>query len=108
MAEATRRGIPVTVVPPIVAEATADLNFGLMLMVARRMVEGDRLVHRGRFPVRSRAISSGAAVYGKTIGLVGGGGRIGQASRVAPAASICAILYWSPRRKPEGLERISA
>ena len=50
VAEATRRNIPVTVVPPIVAEATADINFGLMLMVARRMVEGDRLVHKGRFP----------------------------------------------------------
>ncbi|HYZ45306.1 MAG TPA: hypothetical protein VE667_10655, partial [Xanthobacteraceae bacterium] len=28
VAEATRRKIPVTVVPPIVAEATADLTFG--------------------------------------------------------------------------------
>ena len=26
VAEATRRGIPVTVVPPIVAEATADIH----------------------------------------------------------------------------------
>src|SRR5262249_28304720 len=38
VAEATRRKIPVTVVPPIVAEATADLTFGLMLAAARRMV----------------------------------------------------------------------
>ena len=30
IAEATARRIPVTVVPPIVAEATADINFGLM------------------------------------------------------------------------------
>src|SRR6476620_1765266 len=35
--EATRRGIPVTVVPPIVAEATADVHFGLMIAVARHM-----------------------------------------------------------------------
>ena len=69
--------IPVTVVPPIVAEATADLTFGLMLAVARRMVEGDRLVHRGRFPGAQSSHLVGAAVYGKTIGLVGGGGRIG-------------------------------
>src|SRR6185369_3828069 len=41
VAEATKRGIPVTVVPPIVAEATSDIHFGLMLMVARHMVEGD-------------------------------------------------------------------
>src|SRR3569833_2231844 len=39
IAEATRRGIPVTVVPPVTTEATADLTFGLMLAVARGMVE---------------------------------------------------------------------
>src|SRR2546421_572224 len=79
VAEATRRKIPVTVVPPIVAEATADINFGLMLMVARRMVEGDSLVHKRRFPGSQSSHLAGAAVYGKTIGLVGGGGRIGSA-----------------------------
>ena len=50
VAAATKQKIPVTGVPPIVAEAAADLTFGLMLMVARRMVEADRLVHKGRFP----------------------------------------------------------
>ena len=45
-----QRGIPVTVVPPIVTEATADMHFGLMLAVARRMVEGERLVRAGKFP----------------------------------------------------------
>src|SRR5476651_737835 len=48
--EATKRGIVVTVVPPIVAEATADIHFGLMLAVARRMIEGDAMVRAGRFP----------------------------------------------------------
>src|SRR5262249_21192902 len=50
VAEATARRIPVTVVPPVTTEATADLNFGLMLAVARRMFEGDRLVRAGKFP----------------------------------------------------------
>jgi glyoxylate reductase len=45
--EATKRGIPVTVVPAIVTEATADIHFGLMLAVARNMIEGDRLVRAG-------------------------------------------------------------
>jgi glyoxylate reductase len=90
VAEATRRKIPVTVVPAIVAEATADINFGLMLMVARRMVEGDRMVHK---------------VYGKTIGLVGGGGRIGTAVARRARGFGMRVLYWTPRRKPESLER---
>jgi glyoxylate reductase len=105
VAAATERKIPVTVVPPIVAEATADLTFGLMLMVARRMVEADRLVHKGRFPGSQSSHLAGAAVYGKTIGLIGGGGRIG--TRVARRARGFGMrtLYWSPRRKPESLEQ---
>ena len=58
VAEATARGIPVTVVPPITTEATADLAFALMLAVARRMIEGDRLVRAGKFPGGSRGICS--------------------------------------------------
>ena len=50
VAAATELGIPVTVIPPMVGEATADIAFGLMLAVARRMVEGDRLVRKGGFP----------------------------------------------------------
>ena len=101
VAEATKRGIPVTVVPPIVAEATADINFGLMLMVARHMVEGDRMVRRGRFPGSQSNHLAGAAVYGKTIGLVGGGGRIGQATARRARGFGMRVLYWGPRRKPE-------
>ena len=103
--EATRRRIPVTVVPPIVAEATADINFGLMLMVARRMVEGDRLVHKGRFPGSQSNFLAGSAVFGKTIGLVGGGGRIGSAVARRACGFGMRVLYWSPRRKPETVER---
>ena len=44
VAAATAQRIPVTVVPPVATEATADLTFGLMLAVARRMMEADRLV----------------------------------------------------------------
>ena len=105
VAEATRRRIPVTVVPPIVAEATADINFGLMLMVARRMVEGDRLVHKRRFPGSQSIYLAGAAVFGKTLGLVGGGGRIGSAVARRAGGFGMRILYWSPRRKPESRER---
>ena len=105
VAEATRRRIPVTVVPPIVAEATADVNFALMLMVARRLVEGDRLVHKRRFPGSQSSHLAGAAVFGKTLGLGGGGGRIGTAVARRARGFDMRVLYWSPRRKPESLER---
>ena len=102
---ATARRIPVTVVPPIVAEATADINFGLMLMVARHMVDGDRLVRRGKFPGSQSNHLAGVRVYGKTIGLVGGGGRIGSAVARRAHGFGMRILYWGPRRKSEAVER---
>lgn len=105
IAEATARKIPVTVVPPIVAEATADINFGLMLAVARRMMEGDRLVRAGVFPGSQSNHLAGSWVWGKTLGLVGGGGRIGTAVARRARGFDMRLLYWSPRRKPESLER---
>src|SRR5471030_2756391 len=101
VAEATKRGIVVTVVPPIVAEATADIHFGLMLAVARRMLEGDALVRAGRFPGSQSNYLAGAAVYGKTIGLVGGGGRIGNATARRAHGFGMRVLYSGPRRKPD-------
>src|SRR5262245_2100051 len=111
VAEATRRGIPVTVVPPIVAEATADIHFGLMLAVARRMLEGDRMVRSGKFPGSQSNHLGGAAVYGKTLGLVGAG-RIGQATARRARGFGMKILYWGPRRKYDaerelGMEHVS-
>ncbi|HET7847523.1 MAG TPA: D-glycerate dehydrogenase [Pseudolabrys sp.] len=112
VAEATRRGIPVTVVPPIVAEATADIHFGLMIAVARNMIVGDRMVRAGKFPGSQSNHLGGAAVYGKTIGLVGGGGRIGKATARRARGFGMKLLYWSPRAKPEaeaelGMVRVS-
>jgi glyoxylate reductase len=105
VAEATARGIPVTVVPPVTTEATADLTFGLMLAVARRMVEGDRLVRAGKFPGGQSRHLLGSFVWGKTIGLVGGGGLIGKAVARRAHGFGMRVLYWTPRRKPESEER---
>jgi glyoxylate reductase len=105
VAEATARGIPVTVVPPVTTEATADLTFGLMLTVARRLVEGDRLVRAGKFPGGQSRHLLGSYVWGKTIGLVGGGGLIGRAVARRAHGFGMRVLYWTPRRKPESEER---
>ncbi len=105
VAEATRRGIPVTVVPPIVAEATADIHFGLMLAVARRLIEGDRMVRAGQFPGAQSNHLAGAAVYGKTIGLIGAG-RIGQATARRAKGFGMRVIYWAPRRKADAEKEI--
>ncbi len=105
VAEATARRIPVTVIPPILTEATADIHFALLLAVARRLVEGDRLVRAGIFPGGQSCYLEGAGVWGKTIGLIGGGGRIGRAVARRALGFSMRVLYWTPRRKPESEER---
>jgi glyoxylate reductase len=105
VAAATSRRIPVTVVPPIVTEATADIHFALLLAVARRLVEGDRLVRAGVFPGSQSSHLEGAGVWGKTIGLIGGGGRIGRAVARRAQGFSMKTIYWTPRRKPEAEER---
>ena len=105
VAAATARRIPVTVIPPIVTEATADLHFGLLLAVARRVVEGDRLLRSGVFPGAQSTRLEGAFVWGKTIGLIGGGGRIGRAVAKRARGFSMRVLYWGPRRIPETEER---
>jgi glyoxylate reductase len=101
VAEATARRIPVTVIPAIVTEATADLTIGLMIAVARRIVEGDRLLRSGVFPGSQSNYLAGSWVAGKVLGLIGGGGRIGrEVARRAQGFSM-RLLYSSPRRKPD-------
>jgi glyoxylate reductase len=102
---ATQRRIPVTVTAPITTEATADLNFALMLALARRIGEGDRTVRAGKFPGGQSAHLMGSYVWGKTIGLIGGGGLIGQAVARRAHGFSMRVLYWTPRRKSESEER---
>ncbi len=46
---ATARNIPVTCIPNIVVEATADLTLALLLSVAWRIPEADAFTRAGRF-----------------------------------------------------------
>ena len=102
LAAATARRIPVTVIPAVaVTEATADLHFGLLLAVARRIVEGDRLIHAGLFPGAQSNRLAGARVSGKVLGLVGGRGRIGQAVARRAAGFGMRVLYYGPHRMAE-------
>lgn len=77
--EATRRGIMVTNTPEVLTETVADLTLGLILAVARRLVEADRFVRDGRWKVQwSPMMMVGTDMHGKTLGIYGLG-RIGLA-----------------------------
>jgi glyoxylate reductase len=102
--EATRRGIPVTNIPAIVTDATADVGFGLLLAVARNIALGDKLFRSGVYPGSQSNHLAGAAVSGRTLGLVGFG-RIGQAMARRARGFDMKIVYTDPRRLPVQLER---
>ena len=71
-------GVAVTNTPGVVTDATADLAMTLLLMVARRASEGERLVRGGSWQGWHPTQMLGTHVTGRTIGIVGMG-RIGQA-----------------------------
>lgn len=94
---ASERKIPVTVIPPIVTEATADLTWALLLAVARRVAEADRLMRAGVFPGAQSCYLEGQGVSGKTLGLVGCG-RVGQAVARRARGFGMQVLYHDPGR----------
>jgi glyoxylate reductase len=83
VAAATARGIAVTNTPGVLDDSTADFTWVLLLAVARRVVEGDRLVREGKWKGWDLMLMLGADVHGKTLGIFGLG-RIGR--RVATRA----------------------
>ena len=97
VAAATALGIPVTNIPAIVTDATADIGFGLLLAVARNIALGDRLFRAGVYPGSQSNHLAGAAVSGRTLGLAGFG-RIGQAMAARGRGFGMTILYSDPRR----------
>jgi glyoxylate reductase len=96
---ATELGIPVTNIPAIVTDATADIAFGLLLAVARNIALGDRLFRQGVYPGSQSNHLAGYAVSGKTLGLIGFG-RIGQAVARRGGGFGMKIIYCDPRRLP--------
>ena len=99
-----RLGIVVTNTPDVLTDATAEIAVALMLMVARRAGEGERQVREHRWDGWAPTRMIGAAVTGKTLGLVGFG-RIGQATaRKAHHGFGMRILYYSRKRADAGIE----
>jgi glyoxylate reductase len=104
VAAATARGIPVTVIPPLVTEATADVAFALILAVARRVVEADGVLRSGVFPGSQSAYLVGGAVHGSVLGIVGLGA-IGAAVARRARGFGMRVVYTKRRRLSEAEER---
>ena len=101
LAEATRRGIPVGFTPGVLAKATADLGFGLLLAAARRITHSDRWVREGNWQLAHHPMYwLGAEVNGATLGIVGLG-QIGMEMAKRAVGFDMRVIYHSRTRKPD-------
>lgn len=73
-----KRGVWATNVLESFVDSTADCTMGLILAVARRLVEADKYVRSGQWKAFQPGVWDGTTLAGKTLGIVGYG-RIGQA-----------------------------
>lgn len=74
VAHARARGVQIVRVPGSSAQPVAELTFGLLLSLVRRVALADRLLREGHWP---KAQLGGPLLSGKTLGIVGAG-RIGS------------------------------
>jgi glyoxylate reductase len=94
----------VTNTPGVLTDTTADLAFALLMAVARRVVEGDRLVREGRWQRWQWGMLWGADIHHQTLGLYGFG-RIGQAVARRGRGFEMRVIYHDVQRATAEIER---
>lgn len=100
---AKEKGITVTNTPGVLTEDTADMTMALILAVARRLGEGERLLRAGHWQGWAPTAMLGMRLTGKRLGIVGMG-RIGTAVATRARAFGLSIHYHNRRRLDPALE----
>jgi glyoxylate reductase len=96
VAACARRGVLVSNTPGVLTDATADLAMALILMVTRRLGEGERLIRSGAPWQWGMFMMLGAGLQGRKLGIVGMGG-IGEALARRARAFGMSIAYSNRR-----------
>jgi glyoxylate reductase len=99
----TARNVAVTNTPGVLDETTADFAWALLMAVARRVVEGDRVARSGAWKQWNFDLLCGTDVWGKTLGIIGFG-RIGRAVARRASGFRMRVIYDSRTRVPEDVE----
>jgi glyoxylate reductase len=89
---AKARGIVVTNTPDVLTEAVAEITWGMIFAITRRIVEGDRLVRRGAWKGWALDFMLGTELGGKQLGIIGRG-RIGRAVAAKAKAFGTHVLF---------------
>ena len=101
LAEATRRGVLVGNTPGVLAKATADIGFALLMSAARRVSESERWLRAGNWKIQYHPMFwLGQEIHGSTLGIIGLG-QIGLEMAKRARGFDMNVLYYSRTRKPE-------
>jgi glyoxylate reductase len=68
---ATRRGLPVTVVPHVITKTTCELTCAIIVSLAWRIVEADHFTRCGRFHQEQSTAFLTSSLAEKTVGMIG-------------------------------------
>jgi lactate dehydrogenase-like 2-hydroxyacid dehydrogenase len=104
LAAARARGLAISNTPDVLTDATADIALLLMLSVARRAGEAERVVRAGQWGGWAPSALLGRDVTRKSVGIVGMG-RIGRAFAKRARALDMQIHYSNRRRLSPELEQ---
>lgn len=102
---AKSKKIRVGYTPEVLTDATADLAFGLILDVMRRISEGDRVIRNGKWKTIFGAHDYvGNDLQGKTLGILGLG-RIGKTLAKRAKAFDMKLVYHNRNKISKNLEK---
>lgn len=108
VAEATRWKIPVSNTPDVLSDATADVAFGLMINVSRKMFYLHKSILKGEWKQFEPLKNLGFELAGKTLGVFGMG-RIGMVmAKRCQGAFDMKIIYHNRTRNAEAEKKFGA
>ena len=106
--EATKYGIPVGNTPDVLSDATADVAFGLMMVVSRKMFYLHKSIIKGEWKHFQPKKDLGIELKNKTLGIFGLG-RIGvEMAKRCKGAYNMNVIYYNRNRNTKAEELLNA
>jgi len=107
IAEATKRGIPVTNTPGVLTESVAEHAVALMMAVGKRILEADPFLRAGKYKSWDPFLLLGTEFHCKTVGVIGTG-RIGSVFVKIARSMNMNVLYNDVNRNAEMEQQFQA
>lgn len=106
--EAKKRGLMISNTPGVLTGTVAEHTFAMMMAIACRLVEGDRMMREGKFIGWEPELLLGTDLSGKTLGILGAGRIGGEVVRHAALGFNMKVLYYDVSQNTELEEKYGA